>query len=201
MIYNKSEELVKRDTLKVISKILANKHTFVSPSPPSQPLKGLGRGAAGSEYRNRSSVLVVICPIHSLTPVSTTFHNYTRCKTGLPCCGSALVGQKLKGRKFSAETLQKMSDSALIQQEKQRQKRGPSARSRTWRKTPDYERWKRAVLAKGNYQCAVTGTPRSVGTGAKLLGSKALGEQSSWGAKLLGSKALGEQSSWGAKLP
>ena len=66
------------------------------------------------EYENKESELEVSCLEHKKEYV-TTFTNYKRSKTGLPCCGKAQVSKKLTGRTFSEETIKKMSqDSAEL---------------------------------------------------------------------------------------
>jgi hypothetical protein len=58
------------------------------------------------EYVTKGSELEVACLEHKGVHV-TTFTNYKRSKTGLPCCGKAQVSEKLTGRTFSEETIKK----------------------------------------------------------------------------------------------
>lgn len=63
-------------------------------------------------YENKQSTLLVLCHEHG-EEYLTTFYNYNRCRTGLPCCGRAQVSQKLMKRTFIEETLQKMKIAAI----------------------------------------------------------------------------------------
>ena len=132
MVYHKTEKQIKEDTDKIIKQIDKRGHVFIE-----------------GEYRNRDSTLIVYCPLHDEI-IATTFHNYSRSKTGLDCCGKQLVREKLKDRKFSAETLQKMIHAAL-----KRPSRG--GKPRRWREHPKYWDWRNKVRALYNYQCAITG--------------------------------------------
>jgi hypothetical protein len=117
---------------RVMDKITDNGHEYVS-----------------GDYQDRKSKLVVKCPKHGTTE-HTTFYNYGRSRTGMSCCGKEQVSNKLTGREFSAETIQKMRNSAL-----KRPLRG--GKPRNWRKNPMYNIWKRQVASIYNYKCAVTG--------------------------------------------
>lgn len=60
------------------------------------------------------------------------------------------MSSKLKNRKFSQDTISKMSISAL-----NRTARG--GKPRCWRKTHKYRHWRQLVLQNYDYKCAITG--------------------------------------------
>nr|YP_009184897.1 putative HNH homing endonuclease [Jenufa minuta]ALO63019.1 putative HNH homing endonuclease [Jenufa minuta] len=65
----------------------------------------------------RIANLKVICLRHDPERIiDTTYHNYNRSRYGLACCGKASTSLKLTNRKFTEETIQKMSDSAKLYQ-------------------------------------------------------------------------------------
>jgi len=100
--------------------------------------------------KNRQSSLVIWCPKHN-NEHSTTFYNYTRVgTTGCPCCGRAKVSASLKGRKFSAATLQKMTAAAQMRPDR-------GGEPRRWRENNTYRVWRASVLNSFNNECAVTG--------------------------------------------
>jgi 5-methylcytosine-specific restriction endonuclease McrA len=101
-------------------------------------------------YQNRESPLIVWCPIHN-NEHTTTFYNYNRSQTGCPCCGRDQVSEKLTGRQYSEETLQKMTVAAG-----RRPYRG--GKPRRWREDNNYRNWRGAVFLAYNNECAVTGT-------------------------------------------
>lgn len=101
------------------------------------------------DYETKESILNVVCLEHQKLH-STTFTNYTRSKTGLPCCGKAQVSKKLTGRGFSADTIKKMMVA-----NNQRPYRG--GKPRRWREQQSYRNWRKAVLQLYNNECAVTG--------------------------------------------
>jgi hypothetical protein len=113
-------------------KIEANGHEFVE-----------------GEYKNRDSKLVIWCPEHN-NEHSTTFYNYTRSRTGCPCCGKQRVSDKLKNRVYTPETLEKMQQSAS-----KRPFRG--GKPRRWREENSYRNWRKNVLKNYNNKCAITG--------------------------------------------
>lgn len=132
MVYRKKSTDIVKDTKEVLELIKERGHDYIEGS-----------------YRNREAVLIVWCPIHN-NEHTTTFHNYKRSRTGCPCCGKAQASNKLKGRQFSEETIQKMSSAAQT-----RPLRG--GKPRRWRETHSYRQWRKAVLKAYNNECAVTG--------------------------------------------
>jgi hypothetical protein len=100
-------------------------------------------------YQKKTSQLIVFCNIHQKEHI-TTFSNYSRSRTGCPCCGKEQVSQKLKNRQFSNETLEKMKSSAL-----ERPLRG--GKPKNWRKEKKYRDWRRDVLKEAGHKCAITG--------------------------------------------
>lgn len=59
------------------------------------------------------AVVKILCKKHpELGEQITTVRKYLKSRAGLKCCGKALTSEKLKGRKYSEETLEKMRISA-----------------------------------------------------------------------------------------
>lgn len=104
-------------------------------------------------YKNRISLLTIYCPMHENEYV-TTFHNYSRSVTGCLCCSRAKVSRTLKNRRFSEETLLKMSNSAYNRPNR-------NGKSRSWRETGRYRKWRQEVLEKSDYKCAITGIAKT----------------------------------------
>lgn len=69
------------------------------------------------------------------------------------CCSKAKVSDKLKNRKFSQETILKMSKSAFT-----RPNRG--GKQRRWRETFRYRKWRNSILQNYDSKCAVTGVSK-----------------------------------------
>jgi hypothetical protein len=69
MVYIHSEEKKKKSFQKSLDLIKKRGHVFVE-----------------GTYENRDSKLVVFCPLHEQKH-ETTFYNYERSVTGMPCCG------------------------------------------------------------------------------------------------------------------
>lgn len=132
MVYKKPTELIQKTTECAKNTINERRHVYIE-----------------GEYRNRESVLIVGCPTHEEVH-QTTFYNYLRARTGLKCCGREQVSQKLTNRKFSDETIEKMSTAALL-----RAKRG--GKPRDWRETTTYWRWREQVMTNYKNVCAITG--------------------------------------------
>jgi hypothetical protein len=133
MVYQQKKEEIVKKTKKVMSLIEKRGHDYIDGS-----------------YQNRSSILVIWCPIHG-NEYKTTFYNYERSLTGCLCCGRAQVSTKLKSRLFSQDTIDKMSISARIRPERL------GGKPRRWRETHSYRKWRAEVLKIYNYQCAITG--------------------------------------------
>lgn len=102
------------------------------------------------EYVNKNSKLTVYCLTHECEN-TTTFTNYTRSKTGMPCCGNVSKSKILTNRVYSAETIDKMRNAALT-----REKR-PST-GQNWRRSPEAREWEGKVQALWNRECAITGS-------------------------------------------
>jgi hypothetical protein len=108
----------------------------------------------------REECYIVYCPIHDYS-MTTSFFNYRRSRTGCLMCGRDSVSNKLKGRVFFTETIEKMKVSA-----KSRPDRG--GKPRRWRETHDYRVWNALVRQDWNNECAITGI-RNVSQGDGLL--------------------------------
>lgn len=101
----------------------------------------------------REALLKIRCNAHSIAnaePIQTTYHNYLRAKTGLPCCGKQRVSQKLQGRVFSEESRQKMSVS-------RKQVWETKPRAIDPRDSIHYDSWRKKAQELGKYKCAITG--------------------------------------------
>lgn len=144
MVFKKSQAAIDADTENTIDLIESRGHVYVEGS-----------------CDNQKSTLVVWCPKHDFEH-TTTFSNYKRSKTGLPCCGKEQVSQKLKDRVFSDETLVKMTEAAS-----KRPYRG--GKPRRWRKTSDYAKWRKSVFKNYNNECAITGVKLENSEGKALV--------------------------------
>jgi len=100
-------------------------------------------------FVNRQSPLIVLCEKHDVVH-TTTFWNYNRSRTGLPCCGNAQKSEKLTGREFSPETIEKMRVA-----NNQRPFRGGAPRRD--REKPPNRNWTKLIYANFNNTCAITG--------------------------------------------
>lgn len=100
-------------------------------------------------YENQESRLVVFCPKHG-TENGTTFNNYRRSRTGCACCGRERVSAALTNRQFSQQTKDLMSESAF-----KRPDRG--GRPHRWREESKYRVWRRKVLKRNDFKCALSG--------------------------------------------
>ena len=81
----------------------------------------------------------------------TTFTNYCRSKTGMPCCGKALVSTKLTRREYTPETLEKMKQAAL-------DRIRPTSVGQHWRRSTEARGWEKRVKEIWGNQCAITGS-------------------------------------------
>lgn len=86
MVYHNSEEFKKEQFLKTREMVEFNGHLYVD-----------------GNYDTKTSPLTVFCLTHQVEH-STTFTNYCRSKTGMPCCGKASVSKKLVERKYTHMT-------------------------------------------------------------------------------------------------
>nr|ANQ46364.1 hypothetical protein [Tetrabaena socialis] len=103
-------------------------------------------------YETKKSILVIKCSVHDIEH-TTTFDTYNRSQNGCPICGRKQVSSKLMGRKFSEETIKKMTIAS-----NQRPNRG--GKPRHWRKNHAYSEWRKAVFQDYNNECAVTGVKK-----------------------------------------
>nr|YP_009185207.1 putative HNH homing endonuclease [Bracteacoccus giganteus]YP_009185246.1 putative HNH homing endonuclease [Bracteacoccus giganteus]ALO63559.1 putative HNH homing endonuclease [Bracteacoccus giganteus]ALO63561.1 putative HNH homing endonuclease [Bracteacoccus giganteus] len=102
----------------------------------------------------REALLKIRCNAHSSAdaePIETTYHNYLRARTGLPCCGKQRVSQKLQHRVFSEESRQKLSISM-------KQVWATKPRAKDPRDSINYDLWRKKAQQLGDYKCAITGT-------------------------------------------
>lgn len=135
MSYTNSESFKSSQHEKILDKIAANENGHVY-------VQGV--------YETQASELVVYCATHDCF-TNTTYNNYRRCKTGLPCCGKESASKALIGRVFSPETKSRMSSGAL---------------NRPARNFGTEQNWRRGKTSVASYQktrelwndqCAVTG--------------------------------------------
>jgi hypothetical protein len=138
-MYKQTQEQIENTTQQTMENINKNGHEYVE-----------------GVYENRESVLIVWCPTHTEEHV-TTFYNYNRSRTGMPCCGKEVVRAKLLNRQYSPETLERMRIAAS-----QRPFRG--GQPRRWRETNTYRRWRETVFEDFGSECAVTGL-KKINTG------------------------------------
>lgn len=103
----------------------------------------------------REECYLIYCPEHDY-PVETSYYNYNRSRTGCLFCGRHSASDKLQGRGFTEETLNKMKDSAQL-----RPNRG--GKPRRWRETHAYRKWKAEVLEIWGNECAITGIKKTEG--------------------------------------
>jgi hypothetical protein len=101
----------------------------------------------------RKAVLILFCPKHNSPSETsrTTYYNYLRCRTGLACCGRESARHKLTDRKFSTETLDKMSKTRKeMWANKPKQLTAP-------RNPILYNEWRVKVQQENNFICTITG--------------------------------------------
>lgn len=103
----------------------------------------------------REAIVKIRCSAHPEKGIQeTTVANYLRSRIGLPCCGKAQVGQKLKNRIFSEETRKKMSESKKKYYQKYLKRRKPKS---ILQPKFYWSKWRQIVLQNGKYVCAITG--------------------------------------------
>ena len=132
MNYHNSEEFKKEQFLKTLDMIEFNGHLYVD-----------------GDYQKKESPLTVFCLTHQVEH-HTTFTNYRRSKTGMPCCGKASVSKKLTQREYTLETLDKMKQAA-------RNRIRPASTGQNWRRSTEARRWEKQVRDIWNNECAITG--------------------------------------------
>lgn len=138
----KKQKLVEEKASLLGHQIIWSEYTEVL----NNPLVGLIRS-------ERVAQIKITCLLHSNTSaetIYTTYHNYLRAKSGLPCCGQANVSQKLKNRVFSEETKQKMSEAMTRIQ-------ATKPRALDDRDSLKYDKWRKDSQKLGNYRCQITG--------------------------------------------
>jgi hypothetical protein len=102
------------------------------------------------KYLTKESKLVIFCKNHK-QHFTTTFTNYKRSRTGLPCCGNQKKSILLKNRIFTKKSLQQMKESAKTRKTKTR------IIGNEWRRTKKYRVWEKMVRKQWNSECALTG--------------------------------------------
>ena len=132
MIYKLTKEQKEQQLKKLQQEIEKRKHQFIS-----------------GTYENKSSDFVIFCLQHKLKH-KTTYSNYLRSKTGMPCCAKSQVSKKLKNRFFSIATKKKMQKAAFYRPLR-------NEKPRKWRKQREYLKWKNKVFETWNHKCAITG--------------------------------------------
>nr|ALH06412.1 putative HNH endonuclease [uncultured Trebouxia]ALH06414.1 putative HNH endonuclease [uncultured Trebouxia]ALH06416.1 putative HNH endonuclease [uncultured Trebouxia]ALH06418.1 putative HNH endonuclease [uncultured Trebouxia]ALH06420.1 putative HNH endonuclease [uncultured Trebouxia] len=133
MVFKNSEEFKKKENEKILKLTSFRNHVYVSGNSTS-----------------KESALVVFCKTHK-QQFTTTFTNYKRSQTGLPCCGNQKKSEKLKERVFSKKTLQHMKESAFSR------KSTSHVIGNQWRRTKEYRIWEKTVKKQWKYECALTG--------------------------------------------
>ena len=156
MSYKNSEEYKRSQQKNILEKIAANEN---------------GHKYVEGTYENQSSKLVVYCTTHGCS-ITTTFNNYRRCKTGLTCCGKKSVSEKLSGRVYSPETIEKMRDGALHRPARN------FGTEQSWRRSRGSVRWHNDTMALWNHQCAVTGEYTELEVHHYFSGNKRSGKES-----------------------
>lgn len=131
MAYVNPQDVIDKKTALTFENLRKREHQYVS-----------------GVYQNRESVLVVYCSKHD-EKHTTTFYNYNRTSTGTPCCSNEARRQKLEGRTFSPETIERMRVA-----NSQRPNRG--GQPRRWRETATYRNWRTRILEVYNYKCTIT---------------------------------------------
>ena len=138
MPYCQQKKVIIKITKRVMNLINKRNHTYIC-----------------GTYKNKTSKLIIWCNVHC-TEHTTTFDNYQRSRTGCLCCGRVQTSKKLTNRRFSQETLKKMSVSAQNRTDRNKQ-------ILRWRETMNYRKWRKHVLSIYNWQCAITGTKKKRG--------------------------------------
>ena len=133
MVYKNSEKFKKKENENIRQLISSPNHLYVS-----------------GKYVTKESALFVFCQTHKEQFI-TTFTNYKRSRTGLPCCGNEKKSKKLKHRIFSKNTLQQMKESARFRKTQNR------VIGNQWLRTKKYRVWEKIVKKRFHYECALTG--------------------------------------------
>lgn len=120
MSYDNNIEFKREQFLKTLEMIEFNGHFYFD-----------------EDYDTKTSLLVVFCRTHQVEH-RTTFTNYRRSKTGMPCCGKTLVSKKLIKREYTPETLEKMRQAAL-------NRTRPASTGQDWRRSTEARRWEKQV--------------------------------------------------------
>ena len=132
MVYHNSDDFKRDKSLSTLDKIDFNGHAYIS-----------------GDYETKESELVVFCITYEVEHC-TTFTNYCRSKTGMPCCGKLATSKKLLGRNYSRETLDKMRQAAL------NRIRLPSI-GQDWRRSAEARIWEKEVKNMWNKECPISG--------------------------------------------
>ena len=113
-----------------------------------------GHAYIAGEFVNKNSKLVVFCLTHNKEN-TTTFTNYFRSVTGMPCCGKTSKSKALTGRVYSAETIEKMRNAAY-------ERIKPQSNGQDWRRCTTSRNWERKVQAQWGKKCAISGSNQNV---------------------------------------
>lgn len=132
MVYHNSTDFKIEKFFSTLEKIEFNGHAYIS-----------------GDYETKESKLVVYCKTHQIEHC-TTFTNYCRSRTGMPCCGKSAVSKKLSDRKYSPETLEKMSQAALNRAK-------ISSGGQDWRRSTEAREWEKKVKELWDNKCPITG--------------------------------------------
>jgi hypothetical protein len=153
MIYKKSDAQIQTDTSTVEALIKKRNHQFIS---------GL--------FINRKSELIVFCPLHNETH-TTTFYNYARSVIGMNCCARERKSTSLLNRTFSQETREKISKAVILATNRRHGLKPKLTKERKKKIRSRMSEWRRKVLAKNHYKCAVTGLKirRKDGSDRKII--------------------------------
>ena len=132
MGYQNSDFFKMEQFLKTVELIEFNGHSYID-----------------GDYHTKISPLTVFCRTHQVEH-KTTFTNYCRSKTGMPCYGKAQVSRKFIRREYTPETLEKMRQAAL-------NRFRPVSTGQNWRRSTETRRWEKKVKEAWGNQCAITG--------------------------------------------
>lgn len=133
MTFKTSEKFKNQQKLNILQLACLRNHVYVT-----------------GKYLTKESKLVIFCKNHK-QHFTTTFTNYKRSRTGLPCCGNQNKSILLKNRIFTKKSLQQMKESAKTRKTKTR------IIGNEWRRTKKYRVWEKMVRKQWNSECALTG--------------------------------------------
>nr|YP_010732035.1 putative HNH homing endonuclease [Massjukichlorella minus]WDY12949.1 putative HNH homing endonuclease [Massjukichlorella minus] len=137
MVFKVSQKFKDRKMRLTLETIKYNGHLYISGS-----------------YETKNSPLVVYCKTH-LIEYKTTFTNYCRSRSGLPCCGKASVSQKLSKRQFGIKSREKMKQAAL-------NRIRPLSFGQDWRRSTEARQWEKNIKSIWKSKCAITGIKQDI---------------------------------------